>query len=254
MKKLLTTLIVVLLICIVSVFALTACGIELEEMDGNEYYSTTEKVRSVELIDEFFEETLNSPDFVVTCKDKDGVVRYTETVNGTSSYTLYKDGSKTYAFKKGDHFYVAQIKQVKNEAGETVETHTYYCSDSTKPGYYAGTQGNTMADMYLSDYCRFMNKHDGTGVVKELSEEGATFNCMTHIERVSHYPTGSLDFSYTTDRSSVTLTASSEGDKVNSLHLVINETAEGGRAEDLTWTFVYGNAAITLPDVDAWDK
>lgn len=251
MKKFLTALAVVLLVCMASVFALTACEIKLEEMDGNEYYTATEKEHSVELIDAFFAETLESPDFVVTCRDKDGVVLYTETVKGTSSYTLYKDGSKTYAFKKGEHFYVAQI--TPNEGAAPLETHVYYCSDSTKPGYYAGAQGNTMADMYASDYCRFMSKYAGTGIIKDLSEEGATFHCTTHIERIDNYPTGSLEFAYIADKADIALTASSEGDKVNSLRLVISETAEGGHADDLTWTFVYGNASITLPDTDAWD-
>ena len=254
MKKLLTTFAMVLLVCLVSVFALTACNLKFEEMDGSEYYDVTDKTGSVEQINDFFEETLNDPDFVVTCKDKDGAVQYTETVKGTSSYTVFKDGSKTYAFRKGDHYYVAQINPAKNAAQEPVETHTYYCSDSTKPGYYAATQGNTMEDMYKSNFCRFMSKYAGVDIVKELSEEDATFHCKTHIERISNYPTGSLEFTYTTDKGSLALTASSEGDKVNSLRLVISETDESGHAGDLTWTFVHGNAAITLPDTDAWDR
>ena len=254
MKKYITTLAAVLLVCVISAFALTACNITFEEMDGDEYFAGTDKARCVELVDDFFAETLKDPDFVVTCKDKDGVVQYTETVNGTSSYTLFANGSKDYAFKKGDHFYVAKIRFSRNAANETVETHYYYCSDSTKPGYRADTQGSTMEDMYDSCFCLFMDKKLGAGLIKELPEEGATFHCMHHINTVSNYHTASLEFTYTTDRGTVILTASSEGDKVTAIHLVIDVAADDDSDVDLTWTFVHGNASVTLPDTDAWDR
>lgn len=253
MKRFMTTLVAALLVCAMSIFALTACNVTLEEMDGSEYYDAPYKERCVELVSDFFEETLKDPDFVVTCKDKDGAVQYTETVKGTASCTLYQDGSMTYAFKKGEHFYVARITLSKNKVGEIIENHTYQCSDSTKPGYYAGTQERTMEDLYKSDYCRFMSKETGAGIVKELPEENAEFHGRVHIKRVSNYPTGTLDFTYTTEKGTLDLTASSEGDKVNSLRLVTSATTEGGYATDLTWTFVHGNASVTLPDTDAWD-
>ena len=84
MKKRITTLFVVLLVC-ASVFALTACKVKFETMDGSEFFSADNKARSVELVSEFFEETLKDPDFVVMCKDKDGAVRYTETVKATTT-------------------------------------------------------------------------------------------------------------------------------------------------------------------------
>ena len=253
MKKHLTVLAAVLLICVISV-QFAACNVTLEEMDGDAYFAGTDKDRSVELLDDFFEETLKNPDFVVTCKDKEGVVQYTETVKGTSSYTLFKNGSKDYAFKKGDNFYVAKIRFSQNAANEAVETHYYYCSDSTKPGYRADTQDSTMEDVYNSCFCLFMDKELGAGLIKELPEEGATFHCMHHINTLSNYHTASLDFTYTTDEGTVTLTAASEGDKVTSIHLVIDAVLGDDSDVDLTWTFVHGNAAITLPDTDAWDK
>lgn len=253
MKRSWIALTSILLVCAVSVFALISCNVTLEEMDGDEYFGATDKERSVELVNEFFEETLKDPDFVVTCKDKEGIVQYTETVKGTCSYTLYKDGSETYAFKKGEHFYVARISPSENEAEESVEK-TYYCSDSTKPGYYAGMKGGTMEDMYQSDFCRFMGKDAGVNIVKGLSEENATFHCMTHITWLSNYSTGSLDFTYTADNAAITLTASSAGGKVSSVRLVIKESAEGEGDSDLTWEFIYGGVDITLPDTDAWDR
>ena len=254
MKRYMTALAVLLLVCVISVFAFTACNFKLGEMDGDEYFSGTDKERCVELVDDFFEETLKDPDFVVTCTNKDGVVQYTETVKGTSAYTLLKNGSKEYAFKKGGHFYVAMIHYSQNSANETVEEHHYYCSDSTKPGYYADTEGCTMEDRYNLCFCQFMNKELGVGLIKELPEEGATFQGMHHIEWVSNYPTATLDFTYTTDKGTVTLTASSDGDKVRSVHLVIDEAAGDDSDIDLTWTFVHGGASVTLPDTDAWDR
>ena len=253
MKKYLTVLAVVLLVCVISV-AFAACKVKLEEMDGDAYFAGTDKARCVELVDDFFEETLKNPEFVVTCKDKDGVVQYTETVNGTSSYTLLKNGFKNYAFKKGEHFYVAKICYSQNAANETVETHYYYCSDSTKPGYCADAQGSTMEDRYNLSFCLFMDKELGAGLIKELPEEGATFHCMHHINTTDNYHTASLEFTYTTEQGTVTLTASSEGDKVTSMRLVIDAAAGDDSDVDLTWTFVYGSAVITLPDTDAWDR
>ena len=94
-----------------------------------------------------------------------------------------------------------------------------------------------------------MNKELGAGLIKELPEEDATFDGMHHIEWVSNYPTATFDFTYTTDQGTVTLTAASDGDKVTSVHLVIDAAAG-----DLTWTFVHGGASVTPPDTDAWDR
>ena len=111
-----------------------------------------------------------------------------------------------------------------------------------------------MEDMYNSSFCLFMDKELGAGLIKELPEEGATFHCMHHINTLSNYHTATLDFTYTTEQGTVTLTASSDGDKVTSMHLVIDAVAGDDSDSDLTWTFVYGSATITLPDTDAWDR
>ena len=60
MKKVITTWAIVLIVCMASAVFFTACNIELKPMDGNEYYTSTEKERSVELVNEFFEETLKN--------------------------------------------------------------------------------------------------------------------------------------------------------------------------------------------------
>jgi len=251
MKRVMMALAAILLVCMVSIFALTACKITLGEMDGDEYFSGTDKARCVELMNDFFEETLKDPDFVVTCTNKDGVVQYTETVKGTSAYTLFKNGSKEYAFKKGGHFYVAMIHYSQNSANETVEDHHYYCSDSTKPGYCADTAGCTMEDRYNAYFYQFMDKN--AELIKKLPEEGATFHGMHHVNWVSNYPTATYEFTYATDQRTVRLTASSEGGKVSSIHLIDAVTGDDSDI-DLTWTFVHWIASVTPPDTDAWDR
>ena len=251
MKRSITTLAVILLVSAVFAFALTGCNVKLKNMDGSEYYTAIDRERSLELIEDFFSETLKSPDFVVTCKDKDGETIYTETVKGTSSCTLAKDGTETYAFKKGSNYYVAYV--VPSENGDGSATRSYYCSDSTKPGYYAGGEGDTMEDMYNAAYCLFLHSSDGIGIVRDFSESGAEYRCVTHIEWLEDLATGTLTYTYTASDRTVTLSASSEEELVLSVRLVIEDTVEGGRSGERTWTFVHGGAAVSIPDTDAWD-
>ena len=252
MKKLLASWAIVVIVCIASAATLAACNIELKEMDGNEYYASSEKERSVELVDLFFEETLKRTNFVVTCANKDGELQYTETVKGSDSFTLYKDGAQIYAFKKGGFFYTAFITQ-KTLDTNVVEERYYYCSDSAKKGYYADNELGTMKEMYKKNHCIFMNSTDGVGIVNDLADEDATYNCMTSLERISGYATSSLDFTYTSANNAVTISASAEENVVKNLHIIIKD-AEGKTLSDLIWTFAYGGAHITLPDVDAWDE
>lgn len=250
MKKNLIIGVIVLIVCVMGVMAFTSCNIKLSDMDGTENYDSTEKARSVELVNDLFEEMLNDPDFVVTCTNKDNELQYTETVKGADCYTLDKDGAETYAFKKGKVFYVATIS--KNANGE--EQRAYYCSDSTKSSYYAGNEADAMEKMYKDNYCSFMNDLIGAGVVNDLSEEGATFHCIKHVERESGYATSSLDFTYVSEGCTVTITASAEEDLVKTLCVVITDATENGRSSDLTWTFTYGSASVTLPDLGNWNK
>ena len=96
-----------------------------------------------------------------------------------------------------------------------------------------------------------MNNSIGAGVVDDLLEEGATFYCNTTVEWISGFATSSLDFTYTSEKYTVTISAVAEDNKVKSVRIVINDE---GESSDLTWTIEYGNASFTLPDVDDWDK
>ncbi len=244
MKKSRLFLSIVLLVCVVSVFALSACNIEFGHMDGTDYASSLEKDWSLELKSDFFEETLTDPDFVVTCKNQSGEVQYTETVKGTSSHTLNKDGSEVYAFKKGSHFYVANVNQAQ---------HSYICSDSTKRGYLAESENGVMAEVYKRNYCAFLNKENGLSVADDVPEKGENFSCRSTIEWKSNVSSGTLDFTCTADDRNYAITASLDRDLVQTLRVVIT-TADGETVSDLSWSFVYGDASVTLPDTDAWDR
>lgn len=243
----------ILFVFVAMVVSITACNIELKEMDGNEYFTSTEKERSVELVTEYFTQTLKDPNFVVTCINKDGEMQYTQKVKGTDSYTLYNNGLQVYAFKKDGYFYTAYISQQTDGEGVAREQHSYYCSDSTKKGYYSGSEFGTMEELYNSYYCAFMNDSTGAGVVKGLLEEDATFNCTTHLERISGFATSTLNFTYTSANTTVSITASAEENIVQNVRVSISDV-NAEYNSDLSWTFAYGNASVSLPDVDAWDK
>ena len=165
MKKVLIGLSIVLLVCFVSVFALTSCGLAevIENGDYTEEYTADNREGCVELINSFFEETMKDPDFVVTNKTKDGTVQYTETVKGTSSHMVYSDGYERFAYKKGEFFYIAAIDREEDDFGDVEETRYYYCSDSSKEGYLPDDEYSTMEDMYKGSYCSFLGKYGGVG-------------------------------------------------------------------------------------------
>ncbi len=254
MKKT-ATLLLALAICFGSVFALASCGLQeaLENADYTEEYTADNKEGSVELINSFFEETLKDPDFVVTNKTEGDKVQYTETVKGTSSHTVYSNGAETFAYKKGEFFYIAAIDREENGEGEVEETRYYYCSDSSKGGYLADDEYSTMEDIYKGNYCSFLGKYVGVGIVDSLPEEGNTFSCVSKGERKDGVTTGSLEFVFTAPTGTLKITADSKDNLVQTLRIVIVDNSDLNASRDFTWTFVYGGASVTLPDTDAWD-
>lgn len=256
MKKALKTLSIVLLVCMTIVFVLASCGLQeaLENADYTEEYTADNREGCVELINSFFEETMKDPDFVVTNKNKDGTVQLTETVKGTSSHTVYGNGSELFAFKKGDFYYVVMINQDENYEGEVEEHRYYYCSDSSKPGYYKDNEYGTMEEIYKGDYCHFMSKYNGVNIVSILPEEGSAFSCVSRGERRDGVTTGSLEFNFTTEAGTLKITADSKENLVQTIHIVVNDNTTPEASRDITWTFVYGGASVTLPDTDAWDR
>jgi len=254
MKKI-TALILSIVFCLTCAFALASCSFAevIENGDYTEEYSSDDKDGCVDLINNFFEETLKNPDFVVTNKTADGEVQFTETVKGTSSH-ISSEGFDIYAFKKGEFFYVAGIESSENDEGETEEYRYYWCSDSSKLGYYEDDEYGTMEDIYKSDYCHFMSKYNGVGIVSILPEEDSTFHCVSRGEKKDGKTTGSLEFEFTAESGSLKITADSKENLVQTIHIVINDNTHTTGSRDMTWTFAYGGASVEVPDTDAWDR
>ena len=248
MKKKTALIMIAVVVCVVSIFAFAACNLKeaIENADFTEDFSSTDKEGSLSLINAFFSETLKNKNFVVTCKDKESVLQFTETVKDDASYVLGANGSQTYAYKKGDVYYWVSITQEKDDDGESVENRTYYCSDETKESYL-----EDMVSIYNANYCQFMAD---VNLVKMLPAEGATYSCKSHADKEEGAITASLTFEYKTTAGTFTITASSANDLVQTVHLVLNDTTDSQANRDLTLTFAYGSASITLPDTDAWDE
>ncbi|MBQ9416837.1 MAG: hypothetical protein IJU20_08380 [Clostridia bacterium] len=242
---------IALLVClIIGAFAFTGCSVSqiIEDADYTEDYDSSNKEGSVALIQSFFEETLKDPNFVVTCKDKDGAVQYTESVKGTDSHMVSADGSELFAYIKGGEYYVANIGSEEDEEGNTRVVRTYWCSDSSKPGYYAPNDLGTMEDVYKSHYCASMNSHSGVNLVNLLPETGGTFACKVHGEKQDGVTTGTLEFTFTSDKGTMTITADSEENKVKTFTISVSD------ASAFHYSFAYGSASFELPDTDAWDR
>ena len=256
MKKTILFLAIAFVVCVASVFALTACNFEklLENADFTESAEYTDKDNCVGALNSFFEETLKDPDFVVTCKNKDGEVQYTETVKGTACNTVYSDGSDRYAYKKGEFFYVVAIDREQSDDGEVDETRYYYCSDPSKGGYMRDDEITTMEDMYKSFYCAFMGDSEGFNRVSDLPEKDSTFLCVYNGEKKDGVTTGTMTFDYSTTSGTLKITATSKENLVQTIHLVVDDKSGLNADEDLTWTFAYGGAAVILPDTDTWDR
>ena len=259
MKKTMMTMAIVFLVCVASIFALAACN--FDNLNYTEDYDSSDKEGSVELVNNFFAETLKDPDFVVTCKNKDGEVQFTENVKGTSSYSLSNDGSKLYAYKVGDFFYVANESQQVNDEGETETYHNYFCSDNTKQGFFHEYESTingekktvTMKDIYDGYYCQFKSAlYGGIGILEYLTEKDGTFDCKSHAERTDGVTTGSLTLTYTTTSGTITIMITSENNLVKSYRVVTTGSNPTDNTE-YTMTFEYGNASVTPPDTDKWD-
>lgn len=255
MKKI-TALVLSLIFCLTCAFALASCSLAevIENGDYTEEYSYDDKDGCVELINSFFEETLKAPDFVVTNKNGDGKVVSTENVKGTSSHLEYGDNYDLYAFKKGEFYYVVVVTMEENDEGELEEHDYYYCSDSSKLGYYEDSESGTMEEIYNGDYCYFMSKYNGVGIASVLPEEDSTFHCVSKGEKKNGVTTGSLEFVYTTTGGTLKITADSKENLVQSFRITTSDTTDPDASRELTWTFVYGGASVTPPDTDEWDR
>lgn len=234
MKKTLTVLSLVLLVCVASVFALTACGLDniQIESEGTIDVTADTKADCIELIDGFFEETLTNPNVVVTIKEGE-TVYLTETIVGANDCLAYSNGSNAYAIKDGDKYLVLHTGEQNNYVFESKEYYdVYYCT-------------------FLKSYVTGVLKNEDPEEGPVLSEESGTFTAANHVEEKNGKTNGTLACTYTSNDGNTvyTINATEKDGLVQKIDL--SATMEGA-TESLTITFSYGSAVINVPDYKSW--
>lgn len=227
MKKKLIFFAIVLVVCVVGVFAFTACNLNniKIEGEGKTDYSADTKKDCMPLLNGLFEDALKNPNVVVTTK-QNGTTTGIEKVLGTKSCFEVPDSEgKTYAFIQDGKYYVA-------EAGEL----TY----------------KTGKDKYDEKYCLFLYP---IKTIDALAADSGTFACeyhgqdkglITKDKQVSE-SSGTFSFTYTGSDVTYTITATLKNDLVETL------TFSDGKNTTINYTFAYGSASVELPDISAWE-
>lgn len=250
MKKF-TLFLATVLMCIVSVFGFAACtvSISLDGSDSVSDFTADTKEGSFELLDDFFEETLDGLNATVTYKT-DGELQYTEYVDGENSYFETKDGIKVYCFVKDGFYYQATDAQTTEEDGSVYAQRYYYTTDSANEEHY----DSDAKSYYEQNHCFFMSDFE---FLKIIPEEGGTFNAHTHIETKDSKTTASFTFDYSgaagTSMGTLNVSATSEEGKVKQATITKNDLTET-RSSVIVIDLVYGNAQVEIPDVAAWDR
>jgi len=256
MKRISLTLAIVLLVCVISVFTLTACNGITIEGDGNWNITADGKADCVELVSAFFADTLKNPNVVVTYKVGNDVY-FTENVKGADSTYVTKDGTTVYCYKKGDFYYYATDTQADgSDAEEGIAINRYYyTSDSANTAHYNAETKS----LYDQNYCYFLSSIRG---LANIPEAGATFAAANVGEEHDSTKEGqtvgtssaTLTFDYTGNDGTMKITAIATDGMVTSITIATTSTADPQANRNITMTLAYGSAVVTLPDTNAWDR
>ena len=221
MKRAIVIAAIVLIVCVMSTVALSACdaiGFPVE-------LSVTGKNDSIVLLESFFKGTLAKANTVVTVKSGDKV-EYTESIDGAKNCVLFaSDNSKTYSFIQDDEYITAF------PAG----TGNYYLT------------GKNWYDKY---YCYFSDFID---TMMLIPEEDGTFACASQTIDAGDKLDQSnalLTFEYASEDRSVKITAKNK----NSLtqNVVIESYDQTNGSSTTTMTFAYDTASVIIPDISDW--
>ena len=223
MKKTKLFIAVALVVCVVSVFALCACKMDVtvESNATAENYEDT-----VELVNYVIHTPLENKNFVVTA-NVDGRLYFTETVVGDNDYFVYaKDESATYAIKDGEEYVTLSVS---NEDHYSISGKENY--DDNYCIFY-----NNYILSFLED-AKANGKYD---LSYHYLEEGGKSNA-----KLSGTIVIDEDLNYVID---ATFT--------DGLIKEIALTMDGGESgkTSLSMTFAYGSASINVPDYKSWDK
>jgi len=230
MKK--TKIILALLLavaCLASVLALSACEFTLGG-DEEWTYEADDKEGSVELLGQFFEGTYANTNQVVTLKTE-GKVSLTETIDGTSSYVSYADGTKLYSFIDGENYICAS---------STADGENYYVIGEERYnfGYFAYKMYvDVLSDYPESDDLTYSCVVKGSGTFSENEENVSSSETLT-----AEIKNG--------DETVLSISASAKDSLVRNLDC---EYTVDGTTVSFTLTFVYGTASVTVPDISGWN-
>ena len=229
MKKTLIILSIVLLVCVASVFAFTACNFTFES-EGTADFTADSKADCLDLIDSLFEETLNNPNVVVTVKSG-STVYLTENIVGANDHLQYSNGSESFAVKDGDKYLVV------------VPGENHYAYEDK--------------DSYDSVYCTFLsfvtgaikNTDDTYGPV--MSDQNGTFSGTKHIEEKNGKTNATLTCTYTANEGGRTYTINAT-EKDGLVQKIDLSATQGEDTQTRTITFAYGSAVVNVPDYQSW--
>jgi|GEM_PF-6578948 len=230
MKNKKTLFIALVVICIASVFAFTACKIELNfEEDSGKWDITGDDMKTVKsMYNDFLEDVIKGDNLVVTYSSDGSPV--VENVVGTSCLTL-SDGIKTYTYVKDD---------------------VYYCATDDGYGKYYSV-GRFAYDISYRSYLTTID-------IINMFDDDATWLC--NVKGESKYEDGvekstnKMTLSITQDDQRLTLTAQAKDGKVESLtYTYVSSDGEGGEVStSVDMSFEVGTATFTEPDLTGWYK
>jgi len=241
MKK--RTLIIVAalaVLTIVAAFALSACSFKPEDIkisgDGQVKTEATNKEDSLTALGWFFEDTLKDTNMVVSVKSGNDVIMV-ETIAGTSSLLDFKTSkTQTYAFVNDGVYYSA--------------VHADATEDTPETKYY-----QTGKEAYDANRYYFRNSDVFLGSLDDIEEkEGTTFTCVYEtkdkdsgtLADIKTETTGTVNFEVKSAEGTATVTGTSKNGKVETVTLTI---VNGEERNVMTFTFTYGSASVTVPDL-----
>lgn len=232
MKKTLT-LILALLSCVALLLALGACALTPEEITSEESSEATADTKDSckALIDEFFQNTLESGNLVATTTF-DGSTRVESVVGDASCVVDHETGTTFWGFKRGEEFIAA-------------------CA------YEDGCYYMTGENYYNAYYCYFMST---VRVIDYFTDEDGSFNCVVKTESKTSTvggkevteSTSDLTFDFVTEAGTIRITANAKDGLVQEFTYDMHDESENRTVTTKT-TFAYGSAAVELPDISDWD-
>ena len=238
------------LVCIISVFSLTACetknGGKTSVTDSSVSTSTsvtqsiqepteedfkvtfTTVTEAAEAYGDFISGTLGSDNVIVTINNN-GEPFLTEIIDGDKDFSEYSYGTKDYAFTDGgDHIYASDDGDIK-----------YYLIDADEYNYHYGSYFfyiNLFADLSLE------------GVTVELTSEGTkkTVDDKTIVS-------GTMSATIAYENITIVVNAVKADDLITSVSTNTTfSTPEGDEVTLFEITFEYGTAKVDIPDLTDW--